>query len=207
MEDRKIVLFATLYHYESKINSLTELKNVETLVLFVDNEDEIQKNSYNVIEKVSRVGKIKIQKEKFDVTNYTSMYKSIDKLVKKFKDYDIYVDISQSVRLKAIALITYFSLKYPRNFKRMTFYAPWLGEIVEIPIFKAEDLSDVEKNCLKYILKNKMFMVAELAKFLNCSITHAYRILDKLKNEKYITKTNPILWSTTYFFNLSSSSE
>ena len=190
MVDRKKVLFATIYHYESIINSLKELQNVQTLVLFVDNMDNIQKNSFEVIEKVAKVGKIEIQKESFEVTDFTQMFRKIDKLVEKFKDYDIYVDVSHSVRTQTIGLITYFSLKYPTNFKKMTYYATWLNEIIEIPIYKAEALSEVEMKCIKYVNKNKMFMMDDLSKHLECSVTHAYRILGKLQDEKYLAKTN-----------------
>ncbi|NCC70767.1 hypothetical protein EOM09_04245, partial [bacterium] len=176
ISERKKVLFATIYHYESIINSLKELQNVENLVLFVDREDEIQKNSFEVIEKVSNLSKIKIQKEKFDVCDFSQMFKKLDEIVKKFQDFDIYVDISHSVRIKAIALINYFSIRYPSNFKRMTFYASWIPEIIEIPIFKAEKLNDIELKCIKYISKNKIFMINDLAKHLDCSQTHVYRV-------------------------------
>ncbi len=74
-EENKKVLFATLYNYESIINSLKELQNVDKLILFVDSMDETQKNSYEVIEKVTQISKIKIIKEKLDVTNFAKMFK------------------------------------------------------------------------------------------------------------------------------------
>ena len=61
-------------------------------------------------------------------------------------------------------------------------------KIIEIPIFKAEKLNEVELKCLKYINKNSMFLVNDLAKHLECSTTHAYRIISKLTDEKYISK-------------------
>jgi len=183
------VLFATLYNYESIINSLKELQNVDKLVLFVDSMDETQKNSYEVIEKVTEISKIKIIKEKLDVTNFSKMFKKIDKLVDKFKNEDIYVDISHSVRTQTIGLITYFSVRYPKNFKRMTFYASWIKEIVEIPIFKSTELNEVEIKCIKYLNKSKIIMVGDLGKYLGVSTTHAYRILSSLENNNYISKT------------------
>jgi len=192
-KDKKIkskVLFATLYNYESIINSLKELQNVDKLVLFVDSMDETQKNSFEVIEKVTEISKIKILKEKLDVTDFSKMFRKIDKLVSKFKDEEIYVDVSHAVRTQTIGLITYFSVRYPTNFKKMTFYASWIKEIVEIPIFKSAELSEVEMKCLKYISKNKMFMMTDLGKYLGCSVTHAYRILGGLEEEKYIVKND-----------------
>ena len=184
------VLFATLYNYESIINSLRELGDVEKLILFVDSMDETQKNSYEVIEKVTQISKIKIIKEKLDVTNFSKMFKKIDNLVEKFKNKEIYVDVSHSVRTQTIGLITYFSVKYPNNFKKMTFYASWIKEVVEIPIFKSSELNEIEIKCLKYIRKNKMFMLNSLSKYLECSLTHLYRILKKLEEENYIIKND-----------------
>jgi len=182
------ILFATLYHYESIVHSLKELQNVDKLVLFVDSMDETQKNSYEVIEKVTEISKIKIIKEKLDVTDFSKMFKKIDKLVEKFKDEDIYVDVSHSVRTQTIGLITYFSVKYPSNFKKMTFYASWIKEVVEIPIFKSAKLNEVEIKCIKYINKNKIIMVGDLGKYLGVSTTHAYRLLSSLENDNYIEK-------------------
>lgn len=186
--DKEIVLFATLYHYESIIHSLKELQNVKTLVIFVDKEDTTQKNSFEVIEKITKISKIKIEKETLDVANFASMIKTIDKLVKKHKACDIYVDVTHSVRTQTIGLITYFTVKYPQNFKKMTFYASWMNEVVEIPIFKAERLIEVEMKCINFISKNNMFMINDLAKHLGVSVTHTYRILNKLEAENYLSK-------------------
>lgn len=188
-QEQDKVLFATLYHYESIIHSLKELQNVKSLVLFVDDEsDEIQKNSYEVIEKVTSISKIKIEKVKLDVTKFDEMFKKIDKCVKKHSNEEIHVDISHSVRTKTIGLITYFSVKYPENFKKMTFYAPWNKEIIEIPIFKAEKLSESKLQIIKYISKHKIFMMEDLAKELGKSKMQAYRLSNELQEEQYFEK-------------------
>jgi DNA-binding MarR family transcriptional regulator len=188
MEKQK-VLFATLYHYENIIYSIKEINNLETVVLFIDNFDETQKKSFEIIEKITRIGKIKIKKEKLDIKNFPKMIKNLNSLFQKFQEYDIYIDISHAIRIQAIGILTYLSLIYPLNLKKVTYYASWLNEVIEIPIFKADKLNDVEINAIKYISKNKFFMMSDLKKALNISLTHTYRILNKLEEEKYISKS------------------
>ena len=120
------------------------------------------------------------------------MFKKIDKCVKKHKGEEIHVDISHSVRTKTIGLITYFSVKYPTNFKKMTFYAPWNKEIIEIPIFKAVELSEPKLKILEYISKHSIFPVEDLRKVIDKSKMQAYRLSNELQEEQYCEKVGGV---------------
>lgn len=189
METRKKVLFATFYGYESIINAIDKIGVLDNLVLFIDEEtNSHQKESLKVIENVARISKTKIKTIQLHLLDINLIIKNIHTQIKKYNKYNLYFDITHSKRTQGIGIVTYLSLSYPTNLKKVTYYDKDENITVEIPIFKSESLNEIEIQCLKYISKNNMFMMSDLSKHLGCSLTHAYRVLGDLEENRYVSK-------------------
>lgn len=184
------ILLANLFKKESIIKLLFDLDPIEQLILFVDKDKlDFQKQNLEYLKAITETKKIKVKEiEIDDVYNFESIVEVFHKTISKYPKEELYFDVSHSKRTLGFALITYLSIKYPSNLKKVYAYSSSENLQMEVPIFKAQELSEKEIKTIEFVESNSKFFQRDLADFLQVSIQHAGRLLDDLIKNNLIDK-------------------
>ena len=183
------VLFATSFGHDAIVKTILENRPISKLVVFEDkNQNDVQESSLKFIESITKVEKIRTSRVKLPLYDCKKIVSTLDRELKKYRDYELIFDISHGPRSQALTIILYLMIKYPSNVRKISYFNPTHNELVEYPLFRIESLSDKEFECLVYIKDNKRFFQKDLAEHLEISAAHTSRILDKLQEENFIYK-------------------
>ncbi len=183
------VLFAPIYDGDSVLKLLFDLNPVDRLVLFVDEKKPTKQSEYyNLVSGVAKKQGIKFEEVILPLYDMVEIATEINKLVEKYKKFEMYFDISRSKRTQGFAILNYLSVKKPENLKNVIYYSRSDSLNVNVPVPRAEELSETEIKALKYINKNSKFFQKDLAEYLNMSAMHSGRILDGLEQKRLINR-------------------
>lgn len=183
------IKFATLYAEDSVMRLMFGLESNDILVLFVDeNKPKRQDESYNMIIDICKKKKIKFEEVILPLYDMVEIANILNKQITKYKDKELYFDISRSKRSQGFAIITSLSVLKPENLKDVTYFSRDDNLDINVPIPRAEDLSESEIKALEYVSNNKKFFQKELADNIGLSAMQGGRIIEGLIKNKLVKK-------------------
>lgn len=184
------VLFSTLYESKSIIKSSMTVHPTK-IILFVDHElKEKQKESLNFIYETFKEAEIEILEEKLDLFDNINIIKKIKSLVKKYKNDEIYFDVSSSPKPQIFNIMNYLMISKPENLKDVFyyFYNSKESHFIRVPLFEIEKLSDKELLLIKAINSNNNLLQKEISEKIKSTEGYTSKLIEKLINSEYIEK-------------------
>lgn len=184
------VLFSTLYESKFIIKSFMKV-NPSKIVLIIDKEVKAkQQESLNFIKETFKDSSILIETIQLELFNNIEIIKTIKDLIKKHNDYEIFFDITSSLKPQTFAILTYLMIARPENLKDIFyyFYSDSINEFVKVPLFDVEKLSEKEYLVLKTLNTNNNLLQKDISEKIESTEGYTSKLIDRLILSQYIEK-------------------